>query len=180
MCLLYTGWWWVPFVWVAQHPVRPDLDARQQLTEVWGEGRDSHHAFRLVSLRVLLYVFYRKWEREDRTWWGKLKVWICWVKISRVTTFSLVHFLEKCLLDVNTLWKLYTDRKTCLILGTYSIWEHGYCKHLLYYFSLATSLPEGVSLSSSVQRCTSRANMPRPSAVLCSCKPDRASPLSPE
>lgn len=41
-------------------------------------------------------------------------------------------------------------------------------------------VPAGVSLSSSVQRCTRSANMPRPMAVLCSCKTDRTSPSSPE
>lgn len=41
-------------------------------------------------------------------------------------------------------------------------------------------VPAGVSLSSSVQRCTSSANMPRPRAVLCSCKAERTSPSSPD
>lgn len=41
-------------------------------------------------------------------------------------------------------------------------------------------VPAGVSLSSSVQRCTRSANMPRPRAVLCSCKTDLTSPSSPD
>lgn len=45
--------------------------------------------------------------------------------------------------------------------------------------AVCSCVPVGVSRSSSVQRCTSRANMPRPKAMLCSCKADRSSPPSP-
>lgn len=71
-------------------------------------------------------------------------------------------------------WSLYI--KHLLHIGADILpWE----TFTLLLVALAVYLPEGVSLSSSVQRCTSKANMLRPSAVLCSCKPDRASPLSP-
>lgn len=46
--------------------------------------------------------------------------------------------------------------------------------------AVTVCVPAGVSLSSSVQRWTKSANMPRPRAVLCSCKTDRTSPSSPD
>lgn len=41
--------------------------------------------------------------------------------------------------------------------------------------AVCVCIPAGISLSSSVQRCTNSPNMPRPRAVLCSCKTDRTS-----
>lgn len=48
------------------------------------------------------------------------------------------------------------------------------------HVDVTVCVPAAISLSSSVQRWTSSANMLRPRAVLCSCKTDLTSPSSPE
>lgn len=55
---LEGGWWRIPGVRVAKHPVRPDLHTGEQLLQVLGQGRDLD-VILLILLLLLLWLNYK-------------------------------------------------------------------------------------------------------------------------